>query len=256
MKNVLITVLSIIVIGLSALLVYDKFIKTDDKKENNTVENNALISKIDNTKDWVYNADYNLPTNKESYYGFSDHSKLIRAKDLVVPYININSIDAKNANQEIYNLYAELIKKFNDNLKDEIWYTTVKYQTYLSNNIVSIVIATETAGTDVPLYEYYTYNFNLEGGKLLSYNDIYQKLGYSADSINVVARGAITSSLRELYNQSDFDDYNSQSINNYTNSVSNNTIKYYVDSNGKLNIVARIVYPAGRGYFDKVITLN
>ena len=114
------------------------------------------------------NATLDLPTNKESYYGFSDHSKLISASDLVVPYINIDSNDAKKANKEIYELYENLIKKFNENLKDEIWFTLVEYKTYTNDNIISVVITTESSGTGPTIYDYYTYNFNLNNGKILN----------------------------------------------------------------------------------------
>ncbi len=260
---VAIGILCVLVLLLGGYIVYDKVltdkeipVENNTNDSNNNHNNSNLISKLDSKKDWIYAADYSLPTNKESYYGFSDHSKLIRVKDLVVPYVNIDSSDAKKVNQEIYQLYEELIKKFNNNLKEEIWFTTVKYSTYTNNNIVSIVITTETAGTSTPIYEYYTYNFNLENGRLLSYNDVYEKLGYNTNNISEVVKEAVTNTMKEKYKENDFDNYNNQSIGNYTSSVSNNTIKYYIDNNNKLNIIVTLVIPAGQGNFDTVITLN
>ena len=55
--------------------------------DNNNTNQNAVkndILKLDSSKDWVYDATYSLPTDKESYHGYSDHSKLISASDLVV----------------------------------------------------------------------------------------------------------------------------------------------------------------------------
>ena len=127
----------------------------ENVNDNNNNDNNDNILKLDSSKEWVYDADYNLPTNKESYYGYSDHTKLISASDLVLPYINIDSADAKKVNQEIYKLYEDLITKFNENLKEEIWFTLVEYETYTNNNIISVVITTESAGTalwPVPSY--------------------------------------------------------------------------------------------------------
>ena len=135
---VLVIVLLFVILGLGGYIVCDKVLNKNQIENNNSntqnyngnsgnKNNSNLALKIDSTKDWVYNADYNLPTNKDSYYGFSDHSKLIKASDLIVPYININSSDAKKANQEIYKLYEQLINKFNENLKEEIWFTTVEY---------------------------------------------------------------------------------------------------------------------------------
>ena len=46
MKNVAITVLSVLVVGLSCFIVYDKVISKEDKKENNAVNENISESKI------------------------------------------------------------------------------------------------------------------------------------------------------------------------------------------------------------------
>ena len=227
----------------------------ENVNDNNNNENN--ISKLDAGKEWVHDANYNLPTNKESYYGHSEHSKLIKASDLVVPYININSDDAKKANQEIYKLYEDLINKFNENLKEEIWFTLVEYKTYTNNNIISVVITTESAGTASAIYNYYTYSFNLETGKLLSYNDVYKVVGLNEGNITDKATQAVTNALREKYsNGDDFDTYNNKSINNYKTSVSNNTIKFFIDGNKKLNIIVTLEIPAGIGQFDTIITVE
>ena len=262
-----IALLIVIIIILSALCVLfatgtisfnSNKVNDNDVNENINDNNNAnSISKLDSSKEWVHDANYNLPTNKESYYGHSDHSKLIKASDLVVPYININSDDAKKTNQEIYKLYEDLINKFNENLKEEIWFTLVEYKTYTNNNIISVVITTESAGTDVPMYNYYTYSFNLETGKLLSYNDAYKIAGLNQGNITDKATQAVTNSLRKEYsNGDDFDTYNNKSINNYKTSISNNTIKFFIDGNKKLNIIVTLEIPAGRGQFDTIITVE
>ena len=102
MKNnkglVIITIiLGVLVVLMGGYIVYDKVLNQNNNSESK--ENKNSVSKLNSSKDWVYDADYNLHTNKESYYGFSDHSKLISASDLVVPYINIDSDDAKKSKQ-------------------------------------------------------------------------------------------------------------------------------------------------------------
>lgn len=268
MKNnkglVIITIiLGVLVVILGGYIVYDKFIENNNNVQNDingNQENNANesgVSKLDSTKGWVHEANYDLPTNKESYYGYSDHTKLISADDLVVPYINIDSDDAKKANQEIYKLYEDLINTFNDNLKEEIWFTLVEYKTYTNNNIISVVITTESVGTDVPMYKHYTYSFNLNDGKLLSYNEAYKSTGLNENNISDKATQAITDALRKEYsNGDDFDTYNNKSINNYKTSVNNGTIKFFIDDNQKLNIIVTLEIPAGRGQFDTIITVE
>ena len=53
-----------------------------------------------------------------------------------------------------------------------------------------------------------------------------------------------------------FDTYNTKSIENYKNSVSNNTLKYFLTDNKKLNIVVSLSVPAGRGEFNTIITVD
>ena len=254
-NNVVISLLIIIIVILIGLcILFATGIISLNFNNNNISEN--FISKIDINKVWVYDANYKLSTNKESYYGYTDHTKLISSSDLIVPYLNIDSEEAMQTNKEIYKLYESLINTFNENLKDEIGFTIVSYKTYTNKNILSVVITTETAGTDVSIYDYYTYNFNLETGKLLSYNEVYKIVGLNENNITDKATQALTNELRKNYSGDDFNLYNINSINNYKNSVSNNTIKYFINEENKLNIIVTLEMPFGRGQFDTVITVE
>ena len=46
------------------------------------------------------------------------------------------------------------------------------------------------------------------------------------------------------------EDYTEKSISNYQNSVFDNSIKYYLDEDGNLNVIVDIEIPAGRGTFE------
>ena len=61
-------------------------------------------------KPWVFDADYDIPSEVDSYTSFNE---LYQVSDLIVPYINIDSPDARAANEELYGLYGELIDSFN-----------------------------------------------------------------------------------------------------------------------------------------------
>lgn len=262
---VLVIVLLFVILGLGGYIVYDKVLNKNQIENNNSntqnyngnsgnKNNSNLALKIDSTKDWVYNANYNLPTNEDSYYGFSDHSKLIKASDLIVPYININSSDAKTANQEIYKLYELLINKFNENLKEKIWFTTVEYSSNINNDIISIMIKTTSAGTYTPLYEYYTYNFDVTNGNILSYQDAYKLVNINDSTIENVVEQKIKNELKD-YPQSSYEEALNGSIDNYKKSVNDKSIKYYFDSTGKLNVIVTL-YPIASGDSKKIIVLG
>lgn len=242
----LVIVLCLLVLGLGGYIFCDKVLN-NKKLEDNSTNNSTAVLKADSAKDWVYDADYNLPTNKESYYGYSDHSKLVKASDLIVPYININSSDATKANQEIYGLYEQLINTFNENLKEEIWFTTVEYSSNIKNDVLSVVIKTTSEGTAEPIYGYYTYNFNTSNGNLLSYEDAYKLVNIDSSNIESIAKQKITDVLNDIYQGSQNDSYNDSlhtSVDNYIKSVNDETIKYYFDNNGKLNVVVNVILPA------------
>ena len=52
----------------------------------------------------------------------------------------------------------------------------------------------------------------------------------------------------QLYN-------NNESFNNYHETLNNSTLKYFVDSNKKMNIIVSLSIPAGRGSIDQIISL-
>ena len=102
MKNILITVLSILVIALSAFIVYDKFIKKDDKKEDSLpVDNNKKEEKDELTPD-ALNELYSLigiNTDKEFTYCSNINMALLSHNGL------ISDMDKGNK-QEILYYYA------------------------------------------------------------------------------------------------------------------------------------------------------
>lgn len=258
-NNIYLNILKIVVLLLLILgaiyIAYINFDKDNNDKQNNSREE-KVASKLNNDKEWVYDADYNLPTNKESYYAYGDHSKLISAKDLIVPYINIDTNDAKKVNQEIYKLYEDLITQFNENLTDEIWYTTTEYKVYTNDDIISVIITTESGGTSVPGYNYYTYNFNLKNGSLLTYEETYKHAKLNKKNIESKVTQAITKYMNKEFEYGDIEQYINASMDNYKNNVTDRKIKYFIDDNNKLNIITILSVPVESGSLCKIITIE
>jgi hypothetical protein len=218
--------------------------------------------KIDSSKDYVYDASYDFDFLKDSYYA---NGRLINKSDIVVPYININSDAAKAANEEIAKLYNDLGETYNDATEREIFYRVSKYDAYVVDNIVSVIITVTAGGTDVPIDYYYTYNFSLKDGHLLSYSDVFTAAGIDFNNISSRVQKTVTAVMTDkfggftesnYYGDTSFDTYNNESYKNYVVSVNNGTIKYFIDSNKKLNVVVTLSIPAGRGEFDTIITVE
>ncbi len=270
--------------------------ENDNKNTETTPESNSI--KLNNTKNYVYDAnykynskyykyayasededDYNVVTNDKvtikevkdtvntEIGKFDVYENVQYLKDLKVPYININSDDAKKVNQELEKLYMKYAKQFDENASEGLMCRLLlNYKTYTNNNILSIIEVDSEQCTDNWHIKYYTYNFDLTTGKLLTYKDIYTKAGIKENDIENKAEQAIISKQKEEMEDyeypdnypdgTNFDTYKNESISYYKKAVQKNTVKYYLGENNKLNIITTFSIPAGMGEFDYNIKIN
>lgn len=266
---ILITILCVLVLALGGYIIYNK---TQNDKSSTTTTNdtttttdttnsntNTLIPKLDNTKDWVYDAEYTKNVTADSY---STNFETYYSKDIVVPYININSSYANSSNNDIKNIFDDAIKTYNNGVNDKTTYVDeCSYKKYINNNSLSIILTYGIGATNVVSPKYYTYNFDLKTGEQLSYEKIYSIAEFNSNNIDSKVENAITKVMKEKMsnfsdNGTNFDTYNNESINNYKNSINNNNLKYFLSDNGKLNIVVELSIPAGIGKFDTIITVD
>ena len=300
-NTLVIVILILIILGVIALVCYLFFSKKEMKKNNQSDISVEKVSiKLDNTKDYVYDATYKynnkyteysfdeaknkvvvnnevtakdkIETHNDSTLSYKYNSTVQHLEDLKVPYININSDDAKKVNQELEKLYISYAKKFDNNAeqKDEdgeyygpdVMCTQVlTYKNFTSNNILSIVTIDYGVCTSQPIQQYHTYNFDLTTGKLLSYKDIYTKVGIKENEMENKVEQAIINKQKEImknddYFETNFETFKNESITNYKNSIYNNTNKYYLDKDNKLNIITTFSVPAGSGEYDYNIKIN
>ena len=209
--------------------------------------------KLEQDRDWVYDANYSLPTDVDSYYGYASHTQLVQASDFIVPYLNLNSDYAKQVNTQIYELYEHLINNFNQYAQASISFNTVDYQWTIQDHYLSLLITITTNGTDVPVNQYYTYNINTQDGTQFSFNKALELTGI--ESSDQLIQDAITRKLHDFYNGDDFSTYQEKSFEKYTESLKTNSINYFLDQNNQLNVIVTLELPIGRGQFDTIITL-
>lgn len=128
----------------------------------NNSNNSVAAEKMDNTKDYVY-VDYAKTETIQGKYNIS----------VTIPKININSEQIKTYNKAIEQSFiakAESVQKGNSN--DVVY--TVKYQAFLNNNILSVVIdATLKEGKNANQRELVqSYCYNVETMKEVKFSDI------------------------------------------------------------------------------------
>ena len=130
---------------------------------NNSDENNAntiaseenqvkKINKKEEEKEIVYTS-YSKESSEYSY---------------AVPYININSEDVEKINEEIKNEFMSLIEEALQNEKEgsSIVLNEVKYNSYLNDNILSVIISGAYQGGDYKNYK--VYNVDIYTGKSIT----------------------------------------------------------------------------------------
>lgn len=278
MKNkgliVAVSVLSLIVIVFGSYIAYEKLILPKNSSETNKTsqnENKELEKsvRIDDTKEYIYNAEYDYGVSETSYSTGYDTYKV---SDIVVPYINL--LSATDDNKEIKSIFDKAITAYKTGLADKTTYVDeCNYVKYLNEDIYSVLLTFGIGATDVVHPEYYTYNYDIKTGKKQSYEEIYTLAGLTKNNIESKVSEAITNYLKEELKDlkdptkdtgdgayypdgTNFDTYKNKSLDNYKNSVKDKSIQYFLDKDDKLNIIVKISIPAGIGEFNAIISVN
>jgi flagellar basal body-associated protein FliL len=206
-----------------------EFIKQIEDKI--TKQENKDSKKIDESKPWVYDAEYlNGRTDKtrENYKA---------SRDLIAPFININSDDAKKANEDIKALYEELYGKFTENLEVSVGVnqekvvdgsvyaiSKINYEYIVKDNILSILLIYDKGAVPADVSRSYkTYNFNLDTLKFASLEEVGKVCGFNSESeikekINIAMENAGEEA--GIFDDTVWDEK-----------------RFFVNKNGKLNIV-------------------
>ncbi len=273
-KYIIGTIMLILIIfiscGTTYLITTNNINKTNPKNcpkcpsnEENNISDKETNIKIDVDKDWAYDALYEKNVLADSYT--TTYYETFYAKDIIVPYININSSSANKANQEIKKIFDNLIEFYNESVNNKTSaISDTNYKKISYKNTYSLLLTQKLgSGTDVATPTYYTYNFDAKTGEKLTFEDIYTRAGFTSDNIDKKVESAITNIMQEKLedykdsypDKTNFDTYNNESFNNYKETLKNNTLKYYLTDDGKLNIIVSLSIPVGKGFFDTIINI-
>ena len=255
--QIIIIIAGIIIVGLSCFVGFmlgGKYFDLENKKQT---QNNI---KIDTSKDWVYPADYKKDVINDSYE--TQYKQKYYVKDIIVPYLNINSSDAKIMQSEIKNVYDEAIAWYNKGVNDKTSYVeNCNYESFINGNILSVNLLFSKGATDIPLKEYYTFNINLQNGKKMSYEQIYQQAGFNSNNLKEHIEKAINKALEnelESYDltEEEFNKHLNITLQNYADATSLSNLKYFLSDNNQLNIILDLSIPAGDGQMKSILVIE
>ena len=288
-NNLVIILMGVIIVILAVLCVLFstgtiKFSgKESDVKVEPNIEVGDKLTKVDDSKDWVYDATYKYDNKYTefkrfssdgdekrtiSYYGFDVDFRVGTQylSDLKVPFFNFKSNDAIKVNNSLIKLYNDYAKNFDEcaeeskNNNGPSCSQILTYKTYNYDNILSVVVINSTQATSPHVFEYNIYNFDLENGSLLSYNDLLLKLGYKNDNVLESMKPLIREKMNQVFNSSGApkddlskaciyskDDNGNQKYNTsncydityslFEKSISDNNVLYFSDNDGYLNVL-------------------
>ena len=242
----IIVLILVLALGVCAgLLISGNGKKIINQIEEKIVQNdeNKTCKKIDESKDWVYDAEY-LKENKKIYQDSAktEEYAVNTDKDLVVPFININSEAAKTVNENIKALYEEYYAKYGTVSKSysDMEYTVYEhyeldYEKYINDNILSVVITLHEGsvvvdgGTGGGTFTKYTYNFNLDTLNEATLDEMAKKCGF--DSGDEVTKKVEAWERRQEELAKKYTGFIGATMDGVQKG------KYFIDSNKKMNFI-------------------
>lgn len=293
-------ILIIIILGAFCILVingtisFNKSEPTNDKQTGNNEPTTKSI-KIDEDNDYVYEATYKYDNKYSEYVRENSSAGTIdtfgitisygdnKLKSLKVPFININSDEAKSINKKLEELYLKYAKGFDKNAEaakgnnDVVCTQVLNYKYYKHDNMISVLVYDDQQCTSPFVFNYQTYTFDLTTGKLLSYDDVLSKLGLDKEATLTKLEGLAKDKMAARYSNNidlttechyntDEDGkpkYGTTNCYEITNlllkeAIDNKEVLFFVDNDGNLNVLT-IFYLAfaqngDRNYY--LITLN
>lgn len=267
----------IIILLLIALVLMYFYYNRSSQNVDNT--NSSIAEKVENNIDSetikVQAKKINkLDESKEIVY--SSYSKYSSEYSYSIPYINIDSVDAKKINTEIESYYKPLVE---EELKNEseglsVIMGNIKYNSYINDNILSVVVS-NTYPNDCIYYK--VYNLDIYNGTVITNTDII--------SLKNMTESKFLDKLKELYENEFISAYGSKEklINNMRNapagwteselqeqakfydeqfnktiSTNNYSIKtpMFLNENGKISVIAKIYSMAGADSYEHILDTN
>ncbi len=187
-----------------------------------------------------------------------------------IPKININSSDVTKINNEIDEKITSEAKKIVSEINNGsgVWIYKIFYNYYINDNILSIIIESDYDSNSTKAN--FVYNIDKNTGKSVSNEEIMKKNNMTKEQFSKKLQIAASNKFIEKYG--DVNEWlktqdgskeerkkEYQSVYNKTTSSSNCSVdnqKIYLDSNGKINVVAKIYSLAGADYYYHIVNLD
>lgn len=151
----------------------------EEKIVNN--EEEKVSKKIDESKPWVYDADYCTKNENKKSYALYTEEVYNSKDDLKVPFINVNSDYAKKANEDIKANYEKIYELYGKEQGKQWYRGEMQYKSYDTENILSVAIESREGWSNAGWHGNYTiYNINLQNLEEATFEEVYKECGFSS----------------------------------------------------------------------------
>ena len=214
--------------------------------ETQAAEGEATVEQVTEVKESTGTAGDYVAVAREEYY---DDINMNHPTRFRIPKITIDSDDARSANDEIVEIYTELMDAAANN-DHSASCDYLDFDAYLNGDILSVVITSKYNSTNY--YKYSVYNFDTSTGKALNNRALCKKLGTTWDDVEETFR----SKLKEEYcsKYPNFKDtefmYSTLSSNNLEAS------QLYLGSFKTLMADCTVYIGAGAGTYSRIIEIQ
>lgn len=197
-------------------------------------------------------------TEKYSYSGkfrwYDDETQTEEDYVLRLPQLKSSSDSAKNINKRICDEYEEMIQKSIEAFELECTaYNKVSWESYLHNDIISIVITTRDYFSESSR-GYSVYNFNVKTEKEVTNSEILKLVGLTESEFIKKAKSAAEKEFKrtQSYNQGIADFYKECLGKTASDKNIASSLPMFLDDNGVLKTIA-VLYQVGGGETNNII---
>lgn len=242
---------------------------SNNNQESSETSNDEYVRKVVETRPYVYDAGY-LPEGLNVKNYSMNNGTEYSIENIVVPYVNMVSVDSNNINSKIEEMYKGLVEEFKVCSQNKTSFIKTNYTVYNTSNIYSILITIQRGQGEKTTEEYVTYNFDIISGTKLEYNQVCYIAGIDNASDSVTKNIENLEDLVSLrivadrdHSQEEVDQREAKIVTcqnqiytSYQQDLLNNQLVYFLDNNLKLNIVLHVVLPDNEGNYDKIVIVE
>lgn len=232
---------------------FEYLTKYDDTDDGDDA--NFKVSKIDSSKDYIYDASY-IPNVRSKTY--ADYDSTIRNIDnYKAPYINLNSSYAKKVNDNIKKVYDQAAQVFDFSIDHNscVGIEIFEYKHYLVGDMLAVVLTTKYRTCAVTIPKYYIYVINVKTGRKVNLDEILKYKNINKDDFDEKVKNEIINSYYSSFDEAkDYDYLKDENLKTYENDTNK---KFYIDDNGKINLLISItIRPGEIEEIFKIITIE